>query len=69
MNSAAQPFDDAGLVAMSTCGHWWTYPWRMALGQFHDVVAFHQATICPFCETTQGNRRSSAARPTIGRLN
>ena len=69
MNYAAQPFDGAGLVAMSACGHWWAYPWRMSLAQLHDVVAFHRVTACPFCETIQENRRSSMARPTIGRLN
>ncbi len=69
MNLAAQPFDDAGLVALSICGHWWTYPWRMTLAQFHEVVAFNQITACPFCETARDHRRSSVARPTIGRLN
>ncbi len=69
MNPAAQPFDDAGLVAEPACGHWWTYPWRMTLAQLHDVVAFHQATVCPLCENVRDTRRSSAPRPTIGRLN
>ncbi len=69
MNHAARPFGDAGLVAMSVCGHWWTYPWRMSLAQLHDVVAFHHITVCPFCAETRDARRSSVARPSIGRLN
>ncbi len=69
MNEAARPFDDVGLVALSACGHWWTYPWRMTSAQLHDVLTFHESTVCPFCETAQDTRRSSVARPTIGRLN
>ncbi|MDP8921294.1 MAG: hypothetical protein M3O34_00215 [Chloroflexota bacterium] len=69
MNQAGEPFGEAGLVAMSVCGHWWTYPWRMTLGQLHEVVAFHGITVCPFCESARDGRGSTAARPTIGRLN
>ena len=69
MTEAGRPFEDAGLVAMSACGHWWTYPWRMTLAQSHDVVAFHAGLTCPFCETARDNRRSGAALPIGGRGN
>ena len=69
MNEAGRRFEKAGLVAMSACGHWWTYPWRMTLEQSHDVVDFHEITTCSFCEVVRDNRRSSAAHSTNGRGN
>ncbi|MDP8921768.1 MAG: hypothetical protein M3O34_02700 [Chloroflexota bacterium] len=69
MNEAARSFDDAGLVAVSACGHWWTYSWRMTLEQLHEVLDFHRITVCPFCEVAQDSRRGSTAPPTISRVN
>ena len=43
--------EGAGLIAVSTCGHWWTYPFRMTTAQMHDVARFNRMTRCPFCIT------------------
>ncbi len=69
MTEAGRPFDAAGVVAMSPCGHWWSYPWQMTLAQLHDVVAFHGGTVCPSCESARDDRQGPTARPTIGRMN
>ena len=69
MNEAGRPLESSGLVAISTCGHWWVYPWRMALGLLHELVAFHAATVCSFCVTEWENGTSARARPVSGRRN
>ncbi|MDP8924953.1 MAG: nuclear cap-binding protein subunit 2 [Chloroflexota bacterium] len=40
---------DGGLVAVSTYGHRWMYPFHMTTEQMHDVAQFNRVTPCPFC--------------------
>ncbi len=66
---AVRTLGDAGLVAVSACGHWWTYPFRMTDGQVHDVARFNRMTPCPFCVAARQVRTRAQARPPARRLN
>ena len=66
---AVRALGDAGLVAVSTCGHWWTYPFRMTTEQMHDVARFNRMTPCPFCISEQQAQTKAQARPPSRRAN
>lgn len=69
VNETRRSFDRTGLVAISTCGHWWTYPWDDAPTMLHEVVAFHGLSQCSFCAADQSERSSDRAGPVAGRRN
>ncbi len=66
---AVRALGGAGLVAVSKCGHWWAYPFRMTREQMHDVARFNRMTACPFCFAEWQARVNAQARPPARRAN
>jgi hypothetical protein len=48
-NRAAIPLEDAGLVAITRCGHWWVYPVHADPEQMHELARFNLGIACGFC--------------------
>jgi hypothetical protein len=69
VREAVRALGGAGLVAVSTCGHWWTYPFAMTFEQMHDVARFNRVTPCPFCVAARQARANAQARPPSRRMN
>jgi hypothetical protein len=44
-----QPLGDAGVVALTRCGHWWVYPVRGTAEQMHRLASFNVGIACSFC--------------------
>ncbi len=62
VKEAVRSLGDAGLVAVSRCGHWWTYPFGMTVEQMHEVARFNRMTPCPFCFSAWQAQTTALAR-------
>ncbi len=68
MTDGGRPFGPAALIAISTCGGWWVYPWAMRLAQVHQLLRFHAVTPCRLC-LKRSETADTITHPLIGRTN
>ena len=69
MSMGSQPLGAAGLVAFTSCGHWWVYPCRPTAAQMHALARFNLAIACSFCLTAWQDATNARTCGTAWRMN
>lgn len=67
--AGAEPLDDAGLIALTPCGHWWVYPCHASIQQMHDLARFNLGIACTFCLAEWEHASSLRPESTALRVN
>ncbi len=66
---AGRALGSTGLVAIRSCGHWWSYLFPMGVEQMHDFARLNNRVPGAFCFAQWQAQVNAQARPPAQRVN
>ncbi len=66
---AGRSLGGAGLVAIRSCGHWWSYVVPLRTQQMYNFARLNYRVPCPFCFADWQAQANAQARSPSRRVN